>query len=162
MEVKVTGIDTLDDLAHSLSDATDPDAAMRPFVALYSEALQRALPRRSGALRASMRVQIGKGEALIQVTAPYALYLLLGVRAGYMTGLIGHTISFIASDGERVTRRLVKVGVWGGKSHWWRPATPPNDYFQTALDDPRIVKALAELDAQGMPVQVAYSVPAKG
>lgn len=162
MEVKVTGIDSLDDLTRSLSDATDPEAAIRPFVAIYSEALQRALPRRSGALRASMRVQIGKGEALIQVTAPYALYLLLGVRAGYMTGLIGHTISFIASDGEKVTRKVTRVGEWGGRKHWWRPATPENNYFQRALEDPRVAKALAELDAQGMPVQVAYSVPAKG
>lgn len=162
MNVSVSGIDTLDDLARSLSGTAGPEAAMRPFVALYSEALQRALPRRSGTLRASMRVQTGGNEALIQITAPYALYLLMGVRAQWMNWLEGKTVSFLASDGERVTRRLVKVGVWGGKSHWWRPATPPNDYFQTALDDPRVAKALAELDAQGMPVQVAYSVPAKG
>jgi hypothetical protein len=161
VKVAVTGIDTLDDLARSLTGGdAGPDTALRAFMALYSEALQRAMPMRSGTLRSSMRVQMNAGEALIQVTAPYALYVLLGVQAQWMRWLEGKTISFIASDGERVTRRLVRVGVWGGKSHWWRPATPPNDFFQTALDDPRIVRALTDLAEQGMPVQVAYSLPA--
>lgn len=160
MQVAVTGIDSVTELADALTVGQSSEDAIRQFTSAYTEALDRVTPRRTGDLRNSVQVNISGSQALIEATAPYALYVVLGVRAQWMTWMIGHTVSFTAKDGQVVTRRVTRVGVWGGKSHWWRPASPPNDIFQKALQDAHVQDVLAELADAGMPLQVAYSYQA--
>ena len=163
MEVTVTGVDTLDGLARAVGgDGLDDREALLRFVAAYTDALEEAIPVRSGTLKRSIRVQMNAEGALIETGAPYSLFVLQGVQAGYMTGLIGHTVSFIAKGGQRVTRRVTRVGDWGGRKHWWRPATPPNDYFLAALEAPKVASLLRQYADAGMPIQVAFTIPARG
>jgi hypothetical protein len=157
VEVAVTGIDTLDDLSRSLAGGMDAKEALWRFVSAYTDALEEAIPVRSGNLKRSIRVQMNAEGALIETGAPYSLFVIQGVQAGYMTGLIGHTISFIAKDGEKITRKVTRVGDWGGRKHWWRPATPPNNYFLTALDAPKVTFLLQQYADAGMPIQVAMA-----
>lgn len=163
MEIAVTGLDDLDRLADRLRPGSaDQDAALAHFLTVYREALDRVIPVRTGTMRSRVRVTAGGGEALVEIDTNYAIYVVLGVQAQWMTWLVGHTVAFTAKSGERVVRRVARVGMWGGRSHWWHPGVAPNDVFRRALDDPRVAVALDELAEGGSPVSVAYTYAGRG
>jgi len=156
-EIVVSGLDSIDALIRSLdARLADPEVMLQQFLAVYQEAVRDEMPQRTGAARDSVTASVNGTQAMVEATVPYALYIVLGVRAQWMTWLEGKRISFIAKDGTRVVR-IARVGIWGGRSHWWRPETPPNDVFKKALETPRVVEMLRALADAGMPVQVAYT-----
>ena len=158
MEINVTGVQSLDDFSRAMRPAGDAATqALLLFSRVYTEALQRVIPVRSGQLRDSVRVTISGNEAMIELTAPYALYVVQGVRAQWMRWLVGHTVAFTAQDGSRVVRRVTRVGEWGGRRHWWTPGMPANSVFQKALADPHVSALLTTFAANGVPLQVALT-----
>lgn len=164
MDITVSGIATLDDLARSDqgSPARTIDLALRRFADAFFQAAQYFSPFRTGALERSITATVTPEGVLIEATAPYAAYVLGGVRPGYMTGLIGHTVSFTAKDGTRVVRRVTRVGEWDGRRHWYSPGQPANDFFRRAWEDRVTQSYRDELAALGVTLTVAflYETPA--
>ena len=162
MEIAVD-LGGLDELARSLQYAdAAPQAALGPFLRAYTDALDRIIPVRSGRMRRSVRVSATGDQALVEIDTPYALYVILGVRPQFMTWLQGKSVSFVARDGARVIRRAARVGVWGGRRHFWHPGTAPNDLFRKALDDPKVAALLKAMAEAGQPLSVAYTYPVRG
>jgi len=165
VEVAVTGVDTLDDLARALDSPAREDpatAAIARFAEAFVQAAQYFSPFRTGRLERGISARVAPDGVLIEAAAPYAVYVLGGVRPGYMTGLIGHTVSFVARDGARVVRRVTRVGEWGGRRHWYSPGQPADDFFRKAWEDRVVQGYRAELAAAGVTLTIAflYDAPA--
>ncbi|HEV7216311.1 MAG TPA: hypothetical protein VGP33_14435 [Chloroflexota bacterium] len=163
MDIVVKEQGRLEDLVPTPASANDAiDLALQRFAAAFVQAAQVFSPFRTGQLEQSISADITADGILIQATAPYAAYVLGGVRAGYMTGLIGHVVSFTARDGSRVTRRVTRVGEWNGRRHWYSPGQTPNDFFRRAWEDRVVQSYRDDLAALGVTLGVAflYETPA--
>lgn len=157
MEVTVTGVDTLDDLARALAGGgLDAEEALRRFAEAFVQAAQRFAPFRHGELEQSIRATIANGTLLIEATSAHAIYVLTGVSPQYMTWLQGKVVSFIGRDGARVTRRVTFVGSKNGVRHWWNPGIPAKDFLRQAWEDRVVQSYVDELAAQGVRLSIAF------
>jgi hypothetical protein len=93
---------------------------------------------------------------LIEAPTPYSVYVLGGVRPGYMQSLVGHTVSFIAKDGTRVVRRVTRVGEWDGRRHWYHPGTPARDFFRQAWESEPVRAFVERLAQSGVTLAAAF------
>lgn len=149
----------LDALARSLQADTRPaviTGAMRRFADAFVLAARAFSPFRSGRLERSISAEVSSDGVLIRAAEPYAVYVLAGVRPGYMAGLVGHTVAFTARDGTRVVRKVSRTGEYNGRRHWYHPGTPANDFFRRAWEDPVTQSYRAELAAQGVTLTIAF------
>lgn len=124
-------------------------------IAFVAEA-KVAAPERNGRLRQSVHAVRMPDGFLIQATAPYALYVLTGVRPQYMRWLVGRTVAFTARDGTRVVRRVTRVGEWDGRRHWYHPGTPARDFFREAWESGAVRTAVEQLARVGIALDAAF------
>lgn len=163
MDIVVKELGSLQEVvSEPTTAARQQNDLMQRFASAFVQAAQYYSPFRTGALEQSIAAEVTSDGILIQAAAPYAIYVLGGVKAGYMTGLIGHTVSFTAKDGARVVRRVTRVGEWNGRRHWYSPGQPANDFLRKAWED-RVVQGYRdELAAIGVVLTAAflYDAPA--
>lgn len=156
LRVDVRGLGRLADAARERAAAPPTPAAQR-LADAYRAALTQTVPQRSGDLLRSIALTHRPDGFVLAAGAPYAVFVLHGVREQYMTWLVGHTVSFVAKDGERVTRRVTFVGLGSdGKRHWYHPGTKPDDFFRAAWEHPAVERVVAELRARGVRVGIAF------
>jgi len=162
----VRGLENLARLAEEASRAASPDPLRDELADAYLAALKRYVPvstahlgnhRVPGELLHSLQLQRTAGGFLASAAAPYAAWVVKGVKAGYMTSLLGKTVSFYAKDGERVTRRVTFVGMGSdGKRHWYHPGTPARNFFREAWEDAAVQVVVRIAEARGLHIGIAF------
>ncbi|MGN6812556.1 MAG: hypothetical protein ACTHMP_16960 [Thermomicrobiales bacterium] len=126
------------------------------FAEVFVRQAREFAPSRSGHLRDTIAETMQPDGVLIEATAPYALYVLTGVRPHYMDYLVGRTVAFTARDGTRVVRRVTRVGEWDGRRHWWHPGTPARDFFRQAWESGPVHEVVDALAQAGVSVTAAF------
>jgi hypothetical protein len=157
MNATITGIDQLLAEAQAIANQPDPlEALLAELARVFVQEARRYCPVDQGTLRDSITARVEGGNLLIQANPPYAVYVLQGLSAKPMVWLLGKTVSFIAKDGTRVTRRVTFVGERNGVRHWYRPTIPAQDFFRQAWESGPVTQIVDALRDAGMPIQVAF------
>lgn len=159
MKGAVTGTESLGEAVRLLRQPQQGPDVRHLLLLLTQTFIQQArlfAPMRSGQLRDSIDAQITADGITITALAPYAINILQGVTPHYMTWLLGKTVTFIARDGRRVTRRVTFVGMRNGVRHWWNPGQAPNDFFKLAWESGAVQRVLQQLRDAGIDLGIAF------
>jgi hypothetical protein len=130
------------------------------FIRRYRVALQEVVPRGTaaragmapGRLATSLRVQRVQGGVLIRSSAPYAIYIVDGVRPGLMRNWLiannGRTVTFYGRRGRFQGRINAMTMMASGK--WISPGIPPKNFFLAALQQPAVRDWISRARADGV------------